>query len=115
MAMNQPSWTLDGTGLAAINVDTGTDCLNDYVEIGIQIYGCMQLMHPSTACFCIADGASTQCNTSPNAMVTSRLCGLIFGAEGHTTQNFGMSTVCGKYYLIIIFCHLASYTVLCKL
>jgi len=67
-------WSLDSSGTAAITVDTGSLCVDDYVNI---------------------DGAGSMCQQGQNAVTSSRLCGVVFGAGiAGTIQNFAMSTAC---------------------
>jgi len=67
------SWSLDSSG-TAIEVDTGTQCTEDYVNI---------------------DGAGSMCQPGQNAVTSSRLCGVVFGGGIIATmQMFAMSTAC---------------------
>jgi len=68
------SWSLDSSGTGAITVDTGSLCLDDYINI---------------------DGAGSMCQQGKNAVTSGRLCGVVFGGGiAKTIANFGESTAC---------------------
>ena len=70
--------SLDSSGTAAIQVDTGSLCLDDYINI---------------------DGAGSMCQQGKNAVTSGRLCGVVFGGGiAKTIANFGESTACGKFF-----------------
>merc|ERR1712111_289586 len=52
------SCSLDSSGTGAITVDTGSLCLDDYINI---------------------DGAGSMCQQGKNAVTSGRLCGVVFG------------------------------------
>ena len=77
MSYFNPISTLDSSG-AAITVDTGSLCLDDYINI---------------------DGAGSMCQQGNNAVTSGRLCGTVFGGGiAKTIANFGESTACGKFF-----------------
>merc|ERR1712029_1221237 len=64
----------DSSGTGAITVDTGSLCLDDYINI---------------------DGAGSMCQQGKNAVTSGRLCGVVFGGGiAKTIANFGESTAC---------------------
>lgn len=97
MGHMQPSWRLDSSadivGNAANSVDTGTDCTNDYVEIGNEMpFWIKIIFHLNIICLA---GATNQCEQGFTGHETSRLCGLQFGAVGSINmQMFAISNIC---------------------
>ena len=78
MSYFNPIFSLDSSGTAAIQVDTGSLCLDDYINI---------------------DGAGSMCQQGNNAVTSGRLCGTVFGGGiAKTIANFGESTACGKFF-----------------
>ena len=97
MGHMQPSWRLDSSadivGNAANSVDTGTDCTNDYVEIGNERPFWIKIIFQLNI-ICLA-GATNQCEQGFTGHETSRLCGLQFGAVGSINmQMFAISNIC---------------------
>ena len=45
-------------------------------------------------------GVANQCNQGPNAVVVSRICGTVFGAQSMTVVNFNHRSICGKRPII---------------
>lgn len=71
--INTDAWSLDTSASAVINVDTGTLCSEDYVQI---------------------DGLQSNCNAGPGQQVTSNVCGILFGGTTHTIATNQAQSVC---------------------